>query len=137
MFKEFKEDYNKAEFYGLMGIFFAEREYKKTMPYLVNEPNRVWDLIIEEGRVIAFITYLERLGRINIGYCYIGKEVKDKKLIESNLITNVHNIGAGIKDMYVDIEKGMDKEEYIHLGFEIYKETTNYWFLVKKANIEI
>lgn len=135
MIKIFKDNYDKSEFYSLMGKFFAERKYRKIMPYLVNEDNRVWHLVIKNNEVVAFITYLEKLGRINIGYCYISDKVEDKKLLESNLITSVHNIGNGIKDMYVDIEKGMDKEEYVHLGFEVYKETINYWFLVKKVPV--
>ncbi len=137
MFKTFEGNYNKSEFYSLMGKFFAERKYRKMMPYLVNEDNRVWYVVIENNEVVAFITYLEKLGRINIGYCYISDKIEDKKILESNLITSVHNIGNETKNMYVDIEKGMDKEEYINLGFEVYKETTNYWFLVKKAKLDI
>lgn len=137
MFKIFEGNYDKGEFYSLMGKFFAERKYRKMMPYLVNEDNRVWYLVVKNNEVVAFITYIEKLGRINIGYCYIDSRAENSKLIEHNLITTIYNIGNEIKDMYVDIEKGMDKEEYINLGFEIYKETTNYWFLVKKAKLDI
>ena len=33
--REFKEDYDKAAFYSIMGEFFAEKKYRDEMPYLV------------------------------------------------------------------------------------------------------
>ena len=41
----FEGNYDKALFYSKMGRFFAEERYIRQMPYLLNEPDRVWILI--------------------------------------------------------------------------------------------
>lgn len=135
MIKIFKDKYDKNEFYMLMGKYFAERKYKKLMPYLVNEENSVWYVAVNDNEVIGFINYVNKLGRANIGYCYIEEGVNDANLLEHNLIAIVNN-ECCIKNIYVEVEKSFDKSCYLDIGFEIYKETTNYWYLAKKVNYE-
>lgn len=132
---QFKGDYNKSEFYTLMGKFFAERNYKRIMPYLVNDENSTWYVAVEKGNVLGFINYVEKLGRVNIGYCFIDEMYKNRHLLEHNLLAIVNN-ECILKDMFVEVEKSWDKDGYLKLGFEIYKETTNYWYLVKKVKHE-
>lgn len=134
MLLTFKGDYDKSKFYSLMGKFFAERTYRRIMPYLANDDRTVWYVSTDQnGEVTGFINYVDKLGRANIGYCFVEEELKDDGLLEHNLITIVHN-ECTLKDMYVEVEKTWDKHEYISLGFKIYKETTNYWYLVKKVS---
>lgn len=73
----FKNDYNKNEFYSIMGGFFAERKYKRMMPYLANDENTAWYVYVENNKVYGFINYIEKVGRISIGYCYVSDELED------------------------------------------------------------
>lgn len=46
--REFKEDYDKAAFYSIMGEFFAEKKYRDEMPYLVNTEEKEWCLFFRK-----------------------------------------------------------------------------------------
>ena len=128
----FKGDYDKKEFYSLMGKFFAEREYKRLMPYLVNKRDTNWYIEIENNEVVGFISFIDKSNKINIGYCYVSDEAK-YSILRHNLITLAIDKK---KDIYAEIEKSLGNGEYLQLGFEIYKETANYWYLVRRAGHE-
>lgn len=125
----FKGNYDKQKFYSLMGKFFAERNYRKLMPYLVNDTDTTWYVEIENNEALAFISYTEKNNKIHIGYCY---SEDNAKLLEKNLLSSLCNEFA-TRDIYAEIEKTFDKSHYLQLGFEIYKDTTNYLYLVKKV----
>ena len=42
------------EFWMLMGPFFARREVRREMPYLVDEDGKIWALAMEGGDVLGF-----------------------------------------------------------------------------------
>ena len=120
MIREYKGFYNKSEFYSLMGHFFGDRKYKKLMPYLVNDDDTIWQLIIDEcNKVIGFISYKESKTRVHIGYCYSEDEINYKKLLQ--LLPN--------KNTVVELEKNFNKDVYEELGYKVYKESKNYYYL--------
>lgn len=125
--KIFKENYNNNEFYSIMGKFFAERKYRKLMPYLFNEEGLIWNVIMKDGNVEGFISYKEDDKKINIGYCYS----EDKKLYKK-LLTSIPN-----KNTFIELEKDFDKNIYEKLGYRIYKESKNYWYMELIVNEEI
>ena len=55
--REFKEDYDKAAFYSIMGEFFAEKKYRDEMPYLVNTEEKEWCLFFANGKLAGFYAH--------------------------------------------------------------------------------
>ena len=43
--KEFIDTCNNAEFYKYIGRFFAERIFRKELPYLIKDYEKIWYLI--------------------------------------------------------------------------------------------
>lgn len=52
--KVYVGNYDKTEFYSIMGKFFAERVYKKIMPYLTNDKDKVWHLFYKDEELVGF-----------------------------------------------------------------------------------
>lgn len=53
--KEFMGNYNKEQFYSTMGRFFAERVYRKKLPYLYNEREKIWYLFYKRKELVDFV----------------------------------------------------------------------------------
>lgn len=128
MIKIFKDNYDKKEFYGLMGHFFAETEYKKAMPYLKNTDKLIWYVNLDENNdVIAFNNYEETSNKIEFKATYFTKNIKDlRELLEiqikklNNKLIETANCNPNIINLFKE------------LGFKEYKKTTNYTFLRKE-----
>ena len=52
--KEFIDTCNNAEFYKYMGRFFAERIFRKELPYLINDFEKIWHLFFDQETLIGF-----------------------------------------------------------------------------------
>lgn len=52
--KVYVGNYDRVEFYSIMGKFFAERIYKRVMPYLVNDRNKIWYLFFKDDELAGF-----------------------------------------------------------------------------------
>ena len=52
--KEYVGNYNRNEFYSIMGKFFAERIYRKKLPYLINDKDKSWYLFFKKNELIGF-----------------------------------------------------------------------------------
>lgn len=127
MVKIFKNDYDRSEFYSIMGKFFAEPSYKKDLPYLVNRDNTVWYLNVKNGEVVAFSNYEEHKKTIEFKTDYFVYNISDlEELIKIKL-----------KDLNgKEIETANSNKEIVDLfikyGFKEYRKTTNYVFLRKE-----
>lgn len=124
---KFHGEYDKKNFYSLMGKFFAEREFKKEMPYLVNRENEVWILALKNGEVQGFASYLELKNKIDLGYIYgIDSNIQNNLIDILNLETKKFN-----KPISVAIFNDKNLDKWIELNFNILKRTINYTFLEK------
>jgi len=47
--KIYEGNYDRAEFYSIMGKYFVEKKYKEEMPYLENKDEKVWFLAFEDN----------------------------------------------------------------------------------------
>lgn len=119
MIKHYEGNYNKAEFYAIIGKYFAERQYRKLMPYLINDSDFIWDIIVVKNEVKGFISYKDKNDKVHIGYCYCEEDKYYKKLL--SCIPRKHTL--------IELEKTFNKLIYENIGFEVYKETTNYWYM--------
>ena len=43
-----------AEFWAFMGLFFAQRKYRREMPYLVDDDGYVWYLAMDGDILLGF-----------------------------------------------------------------------------------
>ena len=107
--KIFKDDYNKSEFYGIIGKYFAERKYRNEMPYMINKDGKVWFVAMKNDEVIGFAAiYIEN----------------KKGMIESNYVEEKHRNNGVFTKL---IEKMMD---YIGGKVDILEIATNKEYLI-------
>ncbi len=52
--KEFIDTCNNEEFYGYMGRFFAERIFRRELPYLINDSEKIWYLFFDQNQLAGF-----------------------------------------------------------------------------------
>lgn len=52
--KEYMESCNNEEFYQHMGRFFAERIFRKELPYLINDKDKIWYLFFDKDSLAGF-----------------------------------------------------------------------------------
>jgi len=126
-------DYDKTLFYSKMGRFFAEERYIRQMPYLRNEADRVWFLIENNNRVIAFSSL-----RIMDYYVLFTTEYVEAGYRRQGLfsaLTDVRFEYCRELDMPVHTATNIEfiKDYYIRQGFEAYRTTKNYWFLCSES----
>lgn len=129
-FRTFEGNYDSREFYALMGSFFAEREYRKQMPYLVNEEGRVWIVATEGDQVVGFTSYIVKRTKIDFGYTYSAKGVELARELNQQRLEKVSGIRKPIEAFTINGEV----EDWLKAGFRVTKETKNYTFLRKDVN---
>ncbi len=52
--KEFMDTCNDGDFYKYMGRFFAERIFKRELPYLINDHEKIWYLFFDKKTLAGF-----------------------------------------------------------------------------------
>lgn len=88
--KEYPAELSEEKFYSLMGKYFAERQYRKQMPYLINDKKYVWRLYFHKNELIGFYhyTYLKKdlieFGGLYLEEKYRGKGLGKRILFEQN-----------------------------------------------------
>lgn len=127
--REFKGEYNKSEFYSIMGKFFAEPLYKKELPYLTNRDNTIWHVLIKDNEVKAFSAYEESKNKICFKADYYLEDIEDYEKI---LKCNLEKIGED-KTIDTATSKSELKELFVKYGFKEYKKTSNYTFLIREG----
>jgi hypothetical protein len=126
-------DYDREFFYGKMGRFFAEDKYKRLLPYIRNEPDRVWFLIEEDNRVIAFASL--RVNKKSIAFTteYVEDGFRRGGLFK--LLTEARFDYCDALKQPIRASTNLEylKDYYVRKGFEIYRTTKTYWFLIKES----
>lgn len=130
--KRFEKDYDRGEFYKLMGHFFGEREWQRKFPYLSNEDGRVWILAIEKGVVYGFTTFINRKNYLDLGYTFGATTKLKNELLDLRFdIVEKEYPNAPMKSALPNPDT-KDLEKWLNHGFEIEKETKNYRFVKKE-----
>ena len=128
----FEGNYDKALFYSKMGRFFAEERYIRQMPYLRNEPDRVWFLIEIEGQVAAFSSLVIKEEYILFSTEYV--EIRYRRQGLFSALTDARFEYCQEIKMPVRTSTSIElvKDYYMRRGFAVYRKTKNYWFLSGK-----
>lgn len=53
--KEYIGTFDNTDFYQFMGKFFAERIYRRELPYLVNDQEKIWYLFFDKSNLVGFV----------------------------------------------------------------------------------
>lgn len=76
---EYPKDLTKEKFYSIMGKYFAEPQYRKELPYLLNKPEYMWRLYFHNKDFVAFVHYCSKPHNfIEIGGLYVLKEYRNQ-----------------------------------------------------------
>ncbi|HCD42324.1 MAG TPA: hypothetical protein DEQ64_01030 [Lachnoclostridium sp.] len=129
----FEGNYDKALFYSKMGRFFAEERYIRQMPYLRNEPDKIWFLIEKEGQVAAFSSLMIKDEYILFSTEYVEIRYRRQGLFKA--LTDARFVYCHEIKMPVRTSTNIEviRDYYIRQGFIIYRKTKNYWFLSGKS----
>lgn len=121
----------KNEFYMFMGKYFAEQVYKKQIEYLVNRDTNVWFVYIISKEVLGF-TAINKTNKIVLEHSFV-----EESSINNGIWTKLNNVrfdyinklDMNIIEVYTKVEWLKDK--WIKEGFEIFRQTKNFFFLRK------
>ncbi len=127
----YEGSYDKELFYGKMGRFFAEEKYRRQMPYLKNEADRVWFTVEKNQRVIAFSSL-----RIMDEYILFTTEYVEAGYRRQGLFKALTEVRfAYCSELDMPIRTSTDlayiKDYYVRQGFQVYRASKKYWFLLK------
>lgn len=91
--KEFVGNYDKDLFYSIMGKFFAERSYRKKLPYLINDKDKFWYIFFRKGELIGFCSI--KIGQKCTSFpdlCILDDENLDDLLFIINYMFNLYKM---------------------------------------------
>lgn len=91
--KEFVGNYDKDLFYSIMGKFFAERLYRKKLPYLINDKDKFWYIFFKKEELIGFCSI--KIGQKCTSFpdlCILDDENLDDSLFIINYMFNLYKM---------------------------------------------
>ena len=91
--KEFVGNYDKDLFYSIMGKFFAERSYRKKLPYLINDKDKFWYIFFKKEELIGFCSI--KIGQKYTSFpdlCILDDENIDESLFIINYMFNLYKM---------------------------------------------
>lgn len=91
--KEFVGNYDKDLFYSIMGKFFAERSYRKKLPYLINDKDKFWYIFFKKEELIGFCSI--KIGQKCTSFpdlCILDDENLDDSLFIINYMFNLYKM---------------------------------------------
>lgn len=128
--KIYMGNYNRKEFYGKMGKFFAERFYKKKMPYLINDIDKIWYLIYDDDKFIGFF---------GIKICNTNTLISDIYLEdECDKLSAFKYMAEYLVGLYKDEELKVltrvkyEQDIWVKLGFKVINNKGNYLVMIRK-----
>ena len=123
--------YDKKIFYSYLGPFFAERHWRNQLPYLINSSTKLWWVLINQRSVIGFGS-LENSDRgFEIGDIYGYTDECWKYVV--NILYYQCKKRNRYSNIFSDVSKvePQQLEFFQNKGFEICRESKNYYFLTK------
>lgn len=81
-FKHFTDGYDQSKFYALMGKFFAEKQYRKELPYLNNCDDKQWIVAMNGKDVAGFVAIKKAKGDVEFSHVYVVPHHRGEGLFE-------------------------------------------------------
>ena len=130
--KVYMGNYDKKEFYSQMGEFFADRNYRKKLPYLINDTDKIWYLVYERNKFIGFFGVKICNENTLISDIYIDEKYTKTDIFEymAKYLVNLYNE----EEMKVLTKVKKEEAIWIELGFELVGNRGNYAVMTRKGN---
>jgi len=107
---------DKREFYSYMGVVFAMRDVRTELPYLYNEPGRVWFLALNNNQLVGFCSLQNRKSYIEYLCDYIFRAYRNKGVyIKLRATRDEYN--QSDKPVKITCKIGILDKIYLNLGF--------------------
>lgn len=129
--KVYMGNYDKKEFYSQMGEFFADRNYRKKLPYLINDIDKMWYLIYEKNKFVGFFGIKICNENTLISDIYIDDKYIETDVFEymAKYLVNLYNE----EEMKVLTKVKKEQEIWSELGFEIIGNRGNYAVMTRSG----
>ncbi len=129
--RKFEGDYNRQEFYSLMGQFFAEKNYQKKLPYLYNDDKMIWCLCLDNKKnVLAFSSYTIKKSEINFKTDFYTDDIEYSNILLKYKLEQLENYKLPIITATCDTGIYNLLSQY---NFHITRRTKNYIFLRREV----
>lgn len=132
--KVFEPPYDKNEFYGYMGDIFSMRPVRSELPYLSNEPERIWFLAFCGNDLAGFCSMHDRETTVDLLCDYVFNMYRGKGVYRALVDTRMKYAERYKKPMKIICNGDIFAEMYHRRGFVEVRRTKNYRFLVKEVN---
>lgn len=129
--KVYMGNYNKKEFYSEMGEFFADRFYRKKLPYLINDIDKIWYLIYNQDKLIGFFGVKICIENTLISDIYIDdvNRMKIFKYMTEYLVNQYSE-----EEIKVLTKFSEEQEVWANLGFEVVGNRGKYVVMIREGN---
>ena len=124
-------NYSKKEFYSEMGEFFADRVYRKKLPYLINDDDKVWYLVYEKNKLIGFFGIKICNENTLISDIYLNDKCDNKKVFKymAEYLVNLYNE----EELKVLTKVKYEQAIWESLGFKMVGNKGNYSILIRES----
>jgi predicted GNAT family acetyltransferase len=129
---KYEGDYDRPEFYSLMGKFFAEPEYKKELPYLANREETVWFIAIGKNEVVGFVAVNETNSLLKLSHDYVVKEWRQQGLYDELNQHRFDYIKGKNKPLEIVVKEPFLISYWQNKGFKIARTSGAYSYLRKE-----
>lgn len=131
--KKYEGDYDKAEFYSLMGKFFAEPSYKKEMPYLSNKDGTIWFVAVDKEEVAGYGALIETNKMISLSHTYVEEKYRKKGLYDKLGKLRLEYAKGSGKTLETIVQDQRLIDYWMKKGFKIYQARGSYTYLRREA----
>jgi len=133
--KKYEGNYDRSEFYSIMGKYFAEKKYKKEMPYLENRESYTWFLAFTNDKLIGFGSVATFKNKTVLSHSYVEEDHRRQGVwtaINEKRLAHAQKIGNPIE---VVTKEPHLKDYWVQNGFSVYRMNGRYYYL-RRANDE-
>jgi GNAT superfamily N-acetyltransferase len=132
--KVFEPPYNKTEFYEHMGDVFSMKTVRRELPYLSNDPSRVWFLAFSGNDLAGFCSLQESETVVDLLCDYVCTAYRGKGVYTRLVDTRMKYASKYNKPMKIICCGDIFAEMYHRRGFVEVRRTINYRFLTKEIH---
>jgi len=127
--KIFEGNYDKAEFYSVMGKYFAEPQYRKAMPYMSNKETSVWFLIFQAGELVGFSSLSNLPEKIILESSFVECNFRRQGFWHALNRERLNYAESKNKNFEVITKEPYLVSYWIDRGFEVYRKNGRYSYL--------
>ena len=125
--KVYQGNYDRTHFYATMGKFFAEKIYRKKLPYLINEKNKVWYLFYNQGELAGFASVQPKETYVMISDFYVIEKYNTISFVESMTFYLFDTYKR--ENIKLLTKSKLEKKLWLEQGFELVGEKGSYYKL--------